>query len=136
MLVSGVRSSCAAIETNSVRMLALALELDVLRAQLGLGFGERARALADDLVEVGAQRAEFGACGLDLARALFENVAEANRSIEDLGLRRRRRCAALEPGDQDVDRALRGRELGLELGGALVFISHRRRRSRAPSACG
>ena len=95
------------------------LELDVLRAQLRFGLGECARALADDLIEVRAQGAELGACGFDLARALLEHVAEANGSIEQLGLRRRCGAGALEPRDQHVDRALRGRELELELGDAV-----------------
>src|SRR6185437_7571898 len=53
---------------------ALAIELDVLGAQLRLGLGERARALPDDLIEVGPERAELGARRLDLARALLEHV--------------------------------------------------------------
>ena len=135
MLVSGVRSSCAAIEMNSALHPALALELGVLRAQLRLGLGERARALANDLIEVRAQRAELGARGLDLARALLEHVAEADRGVEQLGLGRRRRASALEPRDQHVDRALRRGELVLELGDPLVAQSRAHvaaRRSRAP----
>ena len=121
--------------------LALLLELGVLRAQLRLGLGERARALADDLIEVRAQGAELGARVLDLARALLEHVAEAHRGVEQLGLGRRGRARALEARDQDVDRALRRRELALELGDALssagvVATSSRPPRSRGPSACG
>jgi hypothetical protein len=47
-------------------------------------------------------------------------VTEPYRGVEQLGLRRRRRTAALEARDQDLDRALRSRELELELGDALV----------------
>src|SRR5262249_15064048 len=98
----------------------LALELDVLRAQLRLGFRERARARACDLIAVGAQRAELGARGFDFLRTLLEHVAEAHGGVEQLRLRRRRRAAALEPRDEHVDRPLRRGELGLELVDALL----------------
>jgi len=97
----------------------LVLELGILRTKLGLGLRERARALADDLIEVRAQRAEFGAGIFDLAGSLLQHVAEPDRGVEQVVLGGRRRAGSLEPRDQDVDGALRRREIALELGDPL-----------------